>query len=201
MKLSLNSLAERAFWQAHGYDLPEYDVAEIIEATRQSPLWLHLGAGNIFRAFLAHAQQRLLNQGDGTRGIIVAEGFDTEIIERVYQPADNLSIFARLKSDESVDKIVLASVVESLRMDSAFAEDFARLKDIVAHPDLQMISLPQGRHQDLATVTEKSNRPGTPDPSESAHRHRPTGPTLRVSPEGIQAIPKRLRVPPAESKS
>ncbi len=142
MKLTLNALQDKAWWQERGYQLPLYDIPRVRAATFSAPRWLHLGAGNIFRAFLAHAQQRLLNQRDAESGIIVAEGFDPEIIEKAYRPCDNLSIFVRLKGDRTLDKIVLASVVESLTM----RDDFERLQAIAAAPSLQMISL---------TITEK----------------------------------------------
>ena len=65
--------------------------------------------------------------------IIVAEGFDPEIIEKAYRPCDNLSIYVRLKGDRTLDKIVLASVIESLTM----RDDFERLQAIAAAPSLQ----------------------------------------------------------------
>lgn len=145
MKLSYQSL-QSSEWQEKGYQLPQFNLAEVAEKTKQEPIWLHLGAGNIFRAFLANLQQRMLNQGFANQGIIVAEGFDYEIIEKAYRPYDNLSLFAKLKNDHSVDKIVVGSVVESLRMDPSFEEDFTRLKEIFVAPSLQMVSL---------TITEK----------------------------------------------
>ena len=142
MKLTLNALQNKAWWQEHGYELPLYDIPRVRAATFSAPRWLHLGAGNIFRAFLAHAQQHLLNQRDAETGIIVAEGFDPEIIEKAYRPCDNLSIFVRLKGDRTLDKIVLASVIESLTM----RDHFERLQAIAAAPSLQLVSL---------TITEK----------------------------------------------
>lgn len=142
MKLSLTTLQD-SFWQQHGYHMPQFDLATVTAKTQANPCWLHLGAGNIFRAFLAHAQQVLLNQGNTNCGIIVAEGFDEEIITRAYRPFDNLSIFARLKSNGSMDKIILASIAESLVMTGT---DFTRLQMIAGTPSLQMISL---------TITEK----------------------------------------------
>lgn len=64
-------------------------------------------AGNIFRAFQANTAQELLNNGTFDRGVIVAEGFDTEIIRDMYQPHDNLSILVTLKADGSVEKTVV----------------------------------------------------------------------------------------------
>ena len=146
MKLTLNALQNKAWWQEHGYELPLYDIPRVRAATLATPRWLHLGAGNIFRAFLAHAQQRLLNQRDAETGIIVAEGFDPEIIEKAYRPCDNLSIYVRLKGDRTLDKIVLASVIESLTM----RDHFERLQAIAAAPRPRRRRTPQsgrpGRH-------------------------------------------------------
>lgn len=145
MKLSYQSLKSPE-WLEKGYQLPQFNLEEVAKNTQKSPAWLHLGAGNIFRAFLANLQQRLLNQGVANQGIIVAEGFDYEIIDKAYRPFDNLSLFAKLKNDHTVDKIVIGSIVESLRMAPSFPEDFARLKAIFQAPSLQMVSL---------TITEK----------------------------------------------
>lgn len=140
MKLSRAQLGDD-FWQAHGYQMPQYEVAKMVENTMAAPTWLHFGAGNIFRAFLAHAQQQLLNEGATETGIIVATG-SAQTIHDVYRAQDNLGIYVRLKADSNMDKIVIASVAESLVM----REDFARLKTIVAEPSLQMLSF---------TITEK----------------------------------------------
>lgn len=145
MKLSYQSLKSPE-WLEKGYQLPQFNLEEVAKNTQKSPAWLHLGAGNIFRAFLANLQQRLLNQGIANQGIIVAEGFDYEIIDKAYRPFNNLSLFAKLKNDHTIDKIVIGSIVESLRMDPSFQEDFARLKAIFQAPSLQMVSL---------TITEK----------------------------------------------
>lgn len=145
MKLSLSTLSD-SFWQDKGYHIPTYDVQAVNAHTADNPRWLHLGAGNLFRAYLANLQQRLLNDKHCDYGIIVAEGFDPEIIDKVYAPYDNLCVFAKLKNDQTVDKILISSICESLRMDRAFADDFARLEAIIASPSLQIVSL---------TITEK----------------------------------------------
>lgn len=143
MKLTRDNL-NASFWQEKGYQLPQYDVVKMAEKTMVEPRWLHLGAGNIFRAFLANAAQTLLNDGVADTGIIVATG-SAQTIQAVYRAHDNLGIFVRLKSDSSVDKVVIGSVAEALVM-NAQSPDFARLKTIAAAPSLQMVSL---------TITEK----------------------------------------------
>lgn len=83
MELSTLGLKDRAQWEAKGYQLPQFDRAAVTEATRENPCWIHFGAGNIFRAFQANVMQNILNRGEMETGLIVAEGFDYEIIEKM----------------------------------------------------------------------------------------------------------------------
>lgn len=129
-------------WAQNGYDLPKFDVERVRAA---APRWVHFGAGNIFRSFIACAQQTVLDKGLCDHGIVVCEGFDPEIVERAYRPFDNLSVAVSLKANGGIDKRLVASVVESL----TFA-DMARLQEIFASPALQMASF---------TITEKGYDP------------------------------------------
>ena len=129
-------------WAQKGYDLPKFDVERVRAA---APRWVHFGAGNIFRSFIACAQQTVLDKGLCDHGIVVCEGFDPEIVERAYRPFDNLSVAVSLKANGGIDKRLVASVVESL----TFA-DMARLQEIFASPALQMASF---------TITEKGYDP------------------------------------------
>ena len=129
-------------WAQKGYDLPKFDVERVRAA---APRWVHFGAGNIFRSFIACAQQTVLDKGLCDHGIVVCEGFDPEIVERAYRPFDNLSVAVSLKANGGIDKRLVASVVESL----TFA-DMARLQEILASPALQMASF---------TITEKGYDP------------------------------------------
>ena len=146
MELNLAGLKNREEWEAAGYRLPEYDIASVTERTRTAPRWIHFGAGNIFRAFQANAAQELINAGILDTGIIAAEGFDYEIIEKMYRPHDNLSILVTLKADGTMEKTVVGSIVESRLLDSANQPEFDRLKEIFRAPGLQMASF---------TITEK----------------------------------------------
>ncbi|MBR2067551.1 MAG: mannitol dehydrogenase family protein, partial [Solobacterium sp.] len=87
MELNQKSIIEnKQEWLDKGYNLPEYDRAQIIANTKERPVWVHFGAGNIFRAFQAAAVQRMLNQGDMDTGIVAVDGFDYEIISKKYRP-------------------------------------------------------------------------------------------------------------------
>ena len=95
MELTLKSLKEhrQSFLDA-GYSLPEFDYDTVLENTKNRPTWVHFGAGNIFRAFQANVVQKLLNAGVIDTGLVAAEGFDYEIVEKMYWPHDNLGILA-----------------------------------------------------------------------------------------------------------
>ena len=53
---------------------------------------------NIFRALPAALHQTLLDNGLCNSGIIVCEAFDEEIIRKIYDPYDNLSVVVSIKS-------------------------------------------------------------------------------------------------------
>lgn len=147
MKLTLNGIrADRASFEAAGYKLPTFDYDKVKENTRQRPVWIHFGAGNIFRAYQANVVQNLLNAKVMDVGLIAAEGYDYEIIEKSNRPHDNLSLLATLKSDNTVEKTIVGSIMESLILDSGNETEFCRLKEIFTNPSLQMASF---------TITEK----------------------------------------------
>ena len=102
MRLNEEGLKNRQEWESKGYTLPQYNRAEVAERTKRAPQWIHFGAGNIFRAFQANVVQNLLNKGVLDTGLIVAEGYDYEIIEKMNLPHDGYSILATFKSDGTV---------------------------------------------------------------------------------------------------
>ena len=146
MKLTKQGLQNTAEWEAKGYSLPKFDREQVEAATKKNPFWIHFGAGNIFRAFQANVIQDLLNKGVLDRGLVVAEGYDYEIIEKMYRPHDNIGALVTLKSSGTVEKTVVGSIMESLTADSANAQDWARLLEIFRTPSLQMVTF---------TITEK----------------------------------------------
>lgn len=135
----------RAEWETKGYELPEFDIAAVRQKTHDNPTWVHFGGGNIFRAFPAAILQDVLNTGKYDRGVIVAETFDYEVIDKAYRPYDNLSLLVSLQSAGTVEKKVIASVTESLKADMQ-SDDWSRLVEIFRNPSLEMISF---------TITEK----------------------------------------------
>lgn len=133
-------------WEEKGYKMPAYDREKVEAATKEAPFWIHFGAGNIFRAFQANVVQNLLNAGELDKGLVVVEGYDYEIIEKIYKPHDDLNILVTLKADGNVEKTVVASIVESHVLDSDNTLEKQRLSEIFRKDSLQMASF---------TITEK----------------------------------------------
>ena len=146
MKLSYHGIQDKAAFEAAGIVLPKYDWKQMCAETEKTPVWVHFGAGNIFRGFIAVLQQRLLDEGLATSGIVAAETFDYDIINKIYDPFDSMTMMVSLKPDGSTDKEVIASIAKGIRADSSNAAEWAALKACFVNPALQMASF---------TITEK----------------------------------------------
>jgi fructuronate reductase len=146
MKLKQEELKNQKIWEDNGFKLPRFDRNQMIEQTKSNPEWVHFGAGNIFRAFPAAVCQELLDKGIMKTGIIVAEGYDYEIIEKSFKNFDDLCVLVTLKADGNLDKKVIGSIAESLCVDTKNTTDWNRLTEIFRNPSLKMVSF---------TITEK----------------------------------------------
>ena len=146
MILSYQGIQDAKAWADAGVVLPSYDWKQMAEKTAENPVWVHFGAGNIFRGFIAGLQQRLLNSGDADSGIIAAETFDFEIIDKIYDPHDSMTLMVSLCPDGSTRKEVISSIACGIRANSKDAGQWNALKSIFVKPSLQMASF---------TITEK----------------------------------------------
>lgn len=146
MKLTLSGIKNVDVWSEAGIKLPNYDIEKVVEDTKKSPVWVHFGAGNIFRIFIGGICDRLLEADVTNRGITCAETFDFDIIDKIYKPYDNLTLGVTLKADGTTEKTVIGSLTECLKASTDVPEDYARLKEIFVKPELQMVSF---------TITEK----------------------------------------------
>lgn len=146
LHLTKESIKAAAVWEQAGIESVKFNYDQMTAMTKENPAWVHFGAGNIFRGFIAMLQQTLLNSGKADTGIVVVETYDYEIIEKIYAPYDNLGLLAIMNTDGSLEKKIIGSISESLVGDPARTTDWQRLKTIFANPSLQLASF---------TITEK----------------------------------------------
>ncbi|MBE6003988.1 MAG: mannitol dehydrogenase family protein [Lachnospiraceae bacterium] len=146
MRLTLDGLKDKEAWKQAGVQLPQYDIASVKENTKKSPVWAHFGIGNIFRIFIGGIADTLIEKGELQKGITCVETFDFDVVDKIYEPYDNLVLGVTLKADGSTEKRVIGSLTEAVKAQSQVPEDWNRLKEIFTNPEFQMASF---------TITEK----------------------------------------------
>lgn len=142
MRLTYEGLKDTSSWQKAGIDLPPYDPVKLAENTRKNPRWVHFGIGNIFRIFIGGIADELIRKGLMDTGIICAETFDYDVVDKIYAPFDNLALAVTLHEDGKTDKRVLGSLTEAVKA----PQDWQRLTEIFTAKSLQLVSF---------TITEK----------------------------------------------
>lgn len=146
MELTWKGLKNQQDWEKAGIGIPSYDVEAVAEKTRKSPVWVHLGIGNIFRIFIGGIADQLLEKGLLDRGITCVEIFDYDMVDKIYAPYDNLVLSVTLHGDGTTEQKVLGSLAEAVKALPSDTAQWQRLKEIFRDPGLQMVSL---------TITEK----------------------------------------------
>ncbi len=145
VELSQKGLLDKSIWQENSIKTPMYDRENMRNQTKENPVWVHFGAGNIFRAYIARLQDELLTIGDQNSGIVAVEAFDGEIIDKIYKPHDNLTLLMTLKSDGTSEPKIIGSAADSVKISKNEPID-EKLISIFENPSLQLVSF---------TITEK----------------------------------------------
>ncbi len=146
MKLTWGGAQNETEWKKAGIILPGYDIEEVSSRAKQEPQWVHFGIGNIFRGFLGGIADTLIEQGEMDRGVICVETFDYDVVDKIYEPYDNLVLSVILHGDGRQERKVLGALSEALKAQHDKAETWNRLKKIFTSESLQMVSF---------TITEK----------------------------------------------
>lgn len=146
LELNKESIKNTSQWEQAGIETLNFNFERMVTATQDNPTWVHFGAGNIFRGFIALLQQTLLNTGKADTGIVAVETYDHEIVDKIYAPHDNLGLLAIMNTDGSLEKKLVGSISECLVGDSSRVNDWQRLQSIFTKPSLQIASF---------TITEK----------------------------------------------
>ena len=77
------------------------------------------------------------------------ESFDFDLVDKIYDPYDNLGISVILHNDGAVEKKVLGSMSEAVKAIPSDEAQWTRLKEIFRASGLQMVSF---------TITRKAMR-------------------------------------------
>ncbi|MBM6980535.1 MAG: mannitol dehydrogenase family protein [Actinomyces succiniciruminis] len=143
MKLTIEGLQDRDAFRYAGIVTPGFDVAAMQDAGRRRPRWLHLGAGNIFRVFLARIADDLIAAGHHwpITAVVTTDpaGFNARLGTH-----DLLTLSVILNPDGGRDLRAIAGVCEALV--TRREADLARLFALAADPEVTLVSL---------TITEK----------------------------------------------
>ncbi len=146
MQMTYQGIKDKEVWQRAGITLPGYDPQSAAANAKKAPRWVHFGIGNIFRVFIGGIADGMMEQGLLEGGITCVETFDYDVVDKIYQPFDNLALSVILNGDGSREMKVLGSLSEAIKGNPDFSEDWTRLKEIFTSPSLQMVSF---------TITEK----------------------------------------------
>ncbi len=146
MRLSYSGLKEKEQWEQAGITLPGYDPEQIAALTKRHPVWVHFGIGNIFRMFIGGIADQLIEKGLMKQGITCVESFDFDVVDKIYDPFDNLVLEVTLHEDGRVDRKVHGALGEAVKAQLSVKEQRERLKQIFTDPGLQVVSF---------TITEK----------------------------------------------
>ena len=129
VKLTDDYLNNPAPFEDAGIKLPQFNQDEIIKHTNEAPVWVHFGGGNLFRCFHSVIAQDLINKGDLDSGIIVADTYDDEVINKVYKPYNNRFLSVVMKKN-GFDKELVVSVANSIYANSKNMAGLDKLKQI-----------------------------------------------------------------------
>lgn len=119
------------------------------EVTDQSDTqfqWLHFGGGNLYRAFHAEVAQTLIDQQALTKGIVVCETFDEQVIDQVYAPYENDILEVVMHEGGRLEKKLLQSTAASYYCHPSRAASYEQIRKVFQEPSLQLVTV---------TITEK----------------------------------------------
>ena len=144
--VTLEGLKDKEGFKKAGVTLPAFDVAKVQEYSKDNPVWIHAGPGNIFRGFVASLQQTLLNEGLQQSGIQTVSFHGADLIDKIYKPHDSLTMEVTLLPDKSVELKVIGSVVAGYEVSGKRPDDCKTIREMFCKKSLQLFSY---------TITEK----------------------------------------------
>lgn len=108
--------------------------------------WLHFGGGNLYRAFHAEVAQTLIDQQALSKGIVVCETFDEQVIDQVYAPYENDILEVIMHEGGRLEKKLLQSTAASYYCHPSRTASYEHIRKVFREPSLQLVTV---------TITEK----------------------------------------------
>lgn len=119
---------------------------ELCKNTKNEPVWVHFGGGNLFRCMHAAFMQDLIDQNIENHGIILAETWDDYLIRDIYNKYHNECKVVVLSADGSYKMNDIKSITEAYYVnptDNGVAngiEGYNQMVKIFENPSLQMVT-------------------------------------------------------------
>ncbi|MDR3127990.1 MAG: mannitol dehydrogenase family protein [Bifidobacteriaceae bacterium] len=101
--------------------------------------WVHFGGGNLFRCFHASIWQKLVDQGLTQSPLALIEAFDSQLINQIYHKYNNRTLNVILSANGSFALELVDCIKPALDTDNK--DDWMQAKQLLASPDLQMVTL------------------------------------------------------------
>ncbi len=137
---------QREDFLSAGIALPKSDSEKMRVAGRRQPVWIHVGGGNLYRAFHAAIAQDLMDAGALERGIVVFEMRRPFMADEIYAPYHDDILQVVMNPGGSLKERVLASTADALFANVKRPEDWKRALAYFESPELQLVTV---------TITEK----------------------------------------------
>ncbi len=144
MQLNYQGLKAKASWKEAGIELPSFDPAELAAKTGSKPRWIHFGPGNLFRGYIAHIAQRMIEAGALDRALFAVETMPSELLDAIWTWHDNLALQVCIHASGKMDKRVIGSVSHLVK--SFDPTGWQELLTLAKEPDMAYVSF---------TITEK----------------------------------------------
>ena len=134
-------------WEKAGITLPGYDVEAVSEKAKRRTWCGYISESEIFSVYLSVVLLTAFwKKGVLNRGITCIETFDYDVVDKIYDPYDNLGLSVILHGDGTREYKVIGALAEAVKAQSSDPAHWNRLKEIFTSKSLQMVSF---------TITEK----------------------------------------------